>query len=173
MLRLCQWKWPQETTTIHNVCKISTGTLENSASGYCVNRLKATCDDYTCKTDVGSIFIHTTSIATLDMKAASSKIETDALCTSDYCIVPSSMSLYKAERILPGIEGWYSGFVSTTGEVIYLKNNPKGGSSQQSRSRIDTPEDIKKIMYLEEESLRLGHKTDMLCHIIQQLKTLF
>lgn len=44
---------------------------------------------------------------------------------------------------------------------------------RQARKRRDTTEDIAKIMYLEEESMRLDHQTKMLCHIIKQLRTLF
>lgn len=64
-----------------------------------------------------------------------------------------------------------SGFTSTTGETIYIRGKDKGPST--NRVRRDTEEDIKKIMYLEEEAMRVGHMTDMLCHITQQLRTLF
>ena len=88
------------------------------------------------------------------------------LYAPQYCIRPSTMTLYKMLREIPKIQGWEHGYVRIAGELIYIKK-------KESRVKRDTSEDIEKIMYLEEEALRLSHQTKMLCHIIKQLSTLF
>lgn len=110
--------------------------------------------------------MHTTSLDALNTKEALTETIEDALCTPLYCIAPSKMTLYKAKKPLTCPPGWETSFLSTTGEIIHLKK-------RTNRNKRDTSEDIEKITYLEEETARLTHRTDMLYHIIQQLRTLF
>lgn len=167
----CKWAWPQEQTTKIDVCKISSGTLENSPGGYFVDGVKAQCDDFTCVTTAGTLFLHSTSLTIINSWTTNTKIVTGGLCTPLYCINPSTMTLYKVAQNLPALPDWPTGYISVTGEHIYIKALYPNTTS--SRGKRDTAEDIEKIMYLEEETIRLGHKTSMLCNLIKQLKTLF
>ncbi|CAG5030423.1 unnamed protein product [Parnassius apollo] len=82
------------------------------------------------------------------------------------------MTLYKVSGLVAPIAGWDPGFTSVTGETMLFKWK-KSTTHLYRRHTRDTAEDIQKIMYLEEETLRLAKDTKMLCHIITQLKTLF
>lgn len=170
LLANCVWAWPKETTTTTKVCRVDVGTLENSPSGYYIDGVRAQCLEYTCTTDHGAIFVHTTSLGSLDAQTAQTEIVGDALCTPLYCIRPSTMVLYKKARDSPLLEGWEQSWISTTEETIHMKRRQ---SDPGRRKKRDSDTDIKKIMYLEEESLRFSHQTKMLCHIIKQLRTLF
>ncbi|CAG5057119.1 unnamed protein product [Parnassius apollo] len=173
LLSLCEWAWPSSVTTSKKVCRRSMGMMENSPGGYFIEGAKASCKDYTCWTDSGVLFVHTSALHQLEERSQTSKLITDALCTSSYCIDPSSMTLYKVqETAIPG-EGWDSGFISITGEMVRLRWIPPKTNPKPRRTQRDTSEDIQKIMYLEEETLRLSRDTRILCHIISQIKTLF
>lgn len=85
LIYTCTWAWPKEVATSQKACKITSGYLENSAGGYYVDGIKADCKEYTCYTDSGSTFLHTTSISTLDLDSAEVIIKDNAICTSTYC----------------------------------------------------------------------------------------